>query len=80
MWKHLFVARALSVRQCGMLTMIDTPNFFFCLFFFFFFFFLFNVETSLYINVATFLPFLILSRFQYFIIVSIPHSVTSVEY
>ena len=25
--KHLFIARALSVGQCGILTMIDTPIF-----------------------------------------------------
>ena len=25
MWKHLYIARALSEGQCGILTMIDTP-------------------------------------------------------
>ena len=25
MWKHLFVVRALSVGQCGILMMIDAP-------------------------------------------------------
>ena len=49
MWKHLFVARALSVGQCGILTMIDTL----ILVIFE------NVEKSLYTcgNVSTFLVF-----------------------
>ena len=45
-WKHLYVARALSIGQCGILTMIDTPILTI--------FENVRVETSLHRNVSTF--------------------------